>query len=110
MREWLSPPNIRDNHIIKYDNIMKSDGGRAKRTTTWLTEGDIVFVDWKTEPNSSLWIQGKGVPLPFVSSQTLIASNYYSGFGEKRPLVRYHLSARPLRNLFCQLALQSSNI
>ena len=60
--EWLSPPNIRDNHNNKNDNIIKSDGEMRNRTTTWLTEGDIVFAKWKTEPNSSLWIQGKGVP------------------------------------------------
>ena len=43
-----------------------------------------------------------------VSPPILIASNYYSGFGEERPLVRYHLSLSPPRNLHRQLALQSS--
>ena len=43
-----------------------------------------------------------------VFSQILTASNYYSGFGEERALVCYHLSRSPPRNLHGQLALQSS--
>ena len=46
------------------------------------------------------------IPFP-VSSQVLIASNYYSGFGEERPLVCAHLSCSPAMNLRRKLALQS---
>lgn len=73
--------------------------------------GGGTFVEWKSRPNSSLWIQGERAHLSFVCSQMLIASDYYSGFGQERDVVcYYHLSASPLRNLFSQLALQLSII
>jgi len=57
-RAWLSSPDPSINHNIKYETIIKPDGRTARRTTTWLIEGDV-FVEWKSEPNSSFWIQGK---------------------------------------------------
>ena len=44
----------------------------------------------------------------FPVSSKLTALNYYSGFGEERALVCYHLSCSRPRNLHRQLALQSS--
>lgn len=74
----------------------------VKMMTMCLTKGDI-FMEWKTKPNSCLWIQGKGPLLSFISSQTLIALNHYSGFEEEHSMVCYHLPPLQLRNLFSQL-------
>jgi len=67
-------------------------------------------MEWKSKSTISLlWIHGKRAPLcSFISSQNLIASNHCSGFGEEHPLVCYHLSGSALRNLYDQLAPQSS--
>ena len=83
---WLSPPDPSTNQNIASHS---HDGG----TAAWFFEGNT-FMEWKFSPTPSLlWIHGKRVPSSFLSSQILIASNYYSGFGEEHPLVCYHLSA-----------------
>ena len=102
-RTWLSPPDPSTNQ--RFLSRCQHQG-----TATWFFEGDT-YTEWKSKSTAPLlWIHGKRAPfLVFpVSSQILTALNYYSGFGEERPLVRCHLSCSPLRNLHLQLALQSS--
>jgi len=51
-REWLSAPNPSTNHNIKYDSTNR------RTTPRWLIE-EGTFAEWKSKPNSPLWIQRK---------------------------------------------------
>ena len=100
-QKWLSSSDPSTNQNI-------ASNAQHEGTAKWFFEGNI-STEWKSKPTTSLlWIHGKRAPFALVSSQMLITSNYYSGFGEEHPLVRNHLSGSPLRSLSRQLAPQSS--
>ena len=91
-KAWLSPPDPCTDHST-------ASKAQHQGTGTWFFEGDI-SKDWKSKSSTAplLWIQGKRAPFCSPSPpKILIASNYYSRFGEERPLVCYHLSCSPPR-------------
>ena len=77
---WLSPPDSSINHNI-------ASKAHHKGTAEWLLQGSI-FNQWKSA-GSFLWIHGKRTFIfTFTVRRPLIASYFYSGFGEKCRLVR----------------------
>ena len=90
LKTWLSPADPSTNHNIAQK--VQQEG-----TAVWLFEGSIV-IEWKFS-GSLLWIHGKRAFGIISGSRLLTDSDYLSGLGEKRNLVRFS-SSPSYRGLF----------
>ena len=79
LKTWLSPADPSTNHNF-------AQKAQQEGTAVWLFEGSIV-IEWKSS-GSLLWIHGKRA-FGIISGRRLLTdSDYLSGLGEKRHLVR----------------------